>query len=85
MGDCQLRDGMGQTRHMQLVVLAYTALMRQLRQDRAQEWAQMRLTTIGEACRLILRGILAKTLEWVVQRTHEGLSVAEIKNQLALP
>src|SRR5215208_7217043 len=40
MGECQLRDGLGQTRHMHLVVLAYTALMRQLRHDRAQEWAQ---------------------------------------------
>jgi hypothetical protein len=25
MGECQLRDGLGQTRHMHLVVLAYTA------------------------------------------------------------
>ena len=85
MGDCQLRDGLGQTRHMHLVVLAYTALMRQLRHDRAQEWAHQRLMTIGEACRLILRETLAKTLEWVVDRTREGLSMAEIKHQLALP
>ena len=28
MGDCQLRDGQGQTRHMYLVMLAYTLLMR---------------------------------------------------------
>lgn len=85
MGDCQLRSGLGQTRHMHLVLLAYTALMRQLRHDRAQEWAQTRLTTIGEACRVILRETLAKTLQWVVDRTHEGLSFAEIKHQLALP
>src|SRR4029079_950451 len=78
MGECQLRNGVGQTRHMHLVVLAYTALMRQLRHDRAQEWAQMRLMTIGEACRQILRETLGKTLEWVVERTHEGLSMAEI-------
>ena len=85
MGECQLRDGVGQTRHMHLVVLAYTALMRQVRHDRAQEWAHMRLTTIGEACRLIFRETLAKTLEWVVDRTREGLSFTEIKQQLALP
>ena len=36
MGDCQLRDGLGQTRHMYLVMLAYTLLMRQLRQDRSR-------------------------------------------------
>lgn len=85
MGECQLRNGDGQTRHMHLVVLAYTALMRQLRHDRAQEWAHMRLTTMGEACRLIFRETLAKTLEWVVERTREGLSFGEIKQQLALP
>jgi hypothetical protein len=85
MGDCQLRDGLGQTRHMHLVVLAYTALMRQVRHDRAQDWAHMRLTTIGEACRLIFRETLAKTLDWVVDRTREGLSFTEIKQQLALP
>jgi hypothetical protein len=41
--------------------------------------------TIGEACRQIFRETLGKTLEWVVERTHEGLSVSEIKHQLALP
>jgi hypothetical protein len=35
MGDCQLRDGEGQTRHMHLVMLAYSLLMRQLRQGHA--------------------------------------------------
>jgi hypothetical protein len=85
MGECQLRDGVGQTRHMHLVALAYTALMRQLRHDRAQEWAHMRLTTIGEACRQILRETLGKTLEWVVDRTREGMSLPEIKHCLALP
>lgn len=37
MGECQLRDGQGQIRHMYLVVLMYTALMRQLKHDRAVE------------------------------------------------
>src|SRR4051812_17404692 len=45
MGDCQLRSGESQTRHMYLVFLAYSALMGQLRHDRAQEWAHARLTT----------------------------------------
>jgi hypothetical protein len=85
MGECQLRDGVGQTRHMHLVALAYTALMRQLRHDRAQEWAHMRLSTIGEACRQIFRETLGKTLEWVVDRTREGMSLPAIKQSLALP
>jgi hypothetical protein len=43
MGDCQLRDGEGQTRHMYLVMLAYSLLMRQLRQGHAYEWAYCKL------------------------------------------
>jgi predicted DNA-binding transcriptional regulator YafY len=39
MGDCQLRSGLGQTRHMHLVMLAHNLLMRQLRQRRAVKWA----------------------------------------------
>ena len=45
----------------------------------------MRLTTIGEACRLILRATLAKTLAWEIERTREDLRVGEMKHQLALP
>ena len=85
MGECQLRNGEGQTRHMYLVFLAYSALMRQLRHDRAYEWAHVRLTTIGEACRLMFRETLAKTLAWVVARTREGLSFETIRLHLALP
>ena len=36
LGDCQLRDVQGQTRHMYLVMLAYSLLMSQLRQSCAQ-------------------------------------------------
>ena len=35
MGDCQLRKGESQTRHMEQVFLAYSALMTQMRHDRA--------------------------------------------------
>ena len=58
MGDCQLRDSQGQTRHMYLVMLAYSLLMQQLRQGHAYEWAFEKLTTIGQACRAILRETL---------------------------
>jgi len=43
------------------------------------------LTTIGESCRLVLRETLAKTLAWAIDRTKEGCSFADIKQQLALP
>ena len=71
LGDCQLRDVQGQTRHMDLVMLAYSLLMSQLRQGRAREWALQRLTTIGEACRAMLRENLRTTLAWVIEQVTE--------------
>ena len=68
MGDCQLRDGQGQTRHMYLVMLAYSLLMSQLRQDRSKEWALCRLKTIGEACRAMLEETLRTTLSWAIEQ-----------------
>jgi hypothetical protein len=72
MGDCQLRDGNGQTRHMYLVMLAYSLLMHQLRSNRAKEWALRRLTTIGEACRAVLGDTLKSTLNWAIQQVVEN-------------
>ena len=62
MGDCQLRDGQGQTRHMYLVMLAYTLLMDQLGQNRAKAWALRKLTTIGEGTSEIQRLVIARQL-----------------------
>ena len=85
MGACQLRSGESQTRHMYLVFLAYSALMAQLRHDRAQEWAHVRLTTIGESCRVMFRETLGKTIAWVVEQVAQGQSLPAIKAHLALP
>ncbi len=71
MGDCQLRDGQGQTRHMHLVMLAYSLLVRQLRQGHAYEWAYQKLTTIGEACRAILRETLRSTVAWAIDHVRK--------------
>jgi hypothetical protein len=84
MGECQLRDGMGQTRHMHLVVLVYTALMCQLKHDRALEWAHTRLMTIGESCRSIARETLGKTIAWAIEHAQAGMSLPEIQRHLAL-
>jgi hypothetical protein len=84
MGECQLRDGIGQTRHMHLVVLVYTALMRQLKHDRALDWAHTRLMTIGESCRSVARETLGKTLAWAIEKAQQGMHLPEIKRQLAL-
>ena len=71
MGDCQLRDRQGQTRHMHLVMLAYTLLVQQLRQGHACEWAYRKLTTVGEACRAVLRETLRRTLTWAIERVTQ--------------
>jgi DDE superfamily endonuclease len=73
LGDCQLRDAEGQTRHMHLVLLAYSLLVRQLRQGRAYEWAYQRLTTIGEACRAVLRETLRTTLTWAMDHARDEI------------
>ena len=71
LGDCQLRDVQGQTRHMYLVMLAYSLLMGELKQGRAREWALHRLMTIGEACRAMLRETLRTTLSWAIEQVVE--------------
>jgi len=71
MGACQLRNGQGQTRHMHLVMLAYTILMRQLKSSCAKEWASKRLTTIGQACRAVADETLGATLRWAITEIHE--------------
>ena len=85
MGDCQLRNGQGQTRHMYSVMLAHSLLMRQLRQNRAHDWALQKLTTIGEACRELLRETLRTTLAWAIQQvTENGSSYERVVTKLGL-
>jgi hypothetical protein len=85
MGACQLREDQGQTRHMHLVMLAYTLLVRQLGQGHAWEWAYQKLTTIGEACRALLRETLRKTLTWAMEHvTEQGWEVPQVLTHLKL-
>ena len=85
LGDCQLRDLQGQTRHIYLVMLAYSLLTGQLKQSRAKEWALHRLTTIGEACRAMLRENLRTTLAWVIEQvTEKERSFDHVVAQLGL-
>lgn len=83
MGDCQMRDALGQTRHMYLVFLSYTLLMRVLGQPCA--WAQAKLTTIGEASRAVWRETMRDLLSWVaahLQNDHWSLQHIEQELQL---
>ena len=85
MGDCQLRSGQGQTRHLYMVFLAYSVLMRQLQQRRSCAWALERLTTIGQACMAVLRQTLSETLAWVIERFEvDRWDFQKIKVHLAL-
>ena len=80
LGDCQVRSGEGQTRHVYLVSTAYSLLMRSLQQGRAQEGARRTLTTIGEACRAVKAETLGRVIDWIVEKlTVEHWSVPEIK------
>jgi hypothetical protein len=85
MGDCQLRDGQGQTRHMYLVMVAYSLLMIQLRDVRAKDWALHRLMTIGEACRGVMHENLRTTLAWAIdQVTQNSENKEHVMDQLGL-
>jgi uncharacterized protein YndB with AHSA1/START domain len=80
LGDCQVRSGEGQTRHVSLVSAAYSLLMRSLQQSRVQDWARRTLTTIGEACGAVQAETLGRMLDWVVDKlTVEHWSVTAIK------
>lgn len=68
LGDCQLRDGEGQTRHTYLVFLAYSLLMRELDKTSVSDWASVKLTTIGESCRAMLRESVSAMIGWVVEQ-----------------
>jgi hypothetical protein len=85
LGDCQLRDHQGQTRHMYLVMLAYSLLMGELKQGRAKEWALHRLMTIGEACRAMIRESLRTTLTWAIEQvTEKNQPIGRVVAQLGL-
>ncbi len=85
MGDCQLRTGEGQTRHLYLVMLTHSLLMAQMGQGRASGWAHTVLTTIGQACRAVSRETLSKTIDWAVeQATTLGWNQQRIVTYLEL-
>jgi DDE superfamily endonuclease len=83
LGDCQVRTGEGQTRHVYLVSVAYSLLIRSLHQSRPQDWARRTLTTIGEACRAVKAETLEQMVDWIVDKLIvDHWSVPEIKTVL---
>jgi hypothetical protein len=84
LGDCQVRSGEGQTRHMYLVNAAYSLLMRSLHQSRPHDWARQTLRTIGEACRAVQAELLERLVDWIVDKlSDDQWSIPQIKAVLA--
>jgi hypothetical protein len=84
LGDCQVRTGEGQTRHVYLVSVAYSLLMRSLHQTHLYDWARRTLTTIGEACRAVKAETLERIVDWIVDKlTVAHWSIPEMKAVLA--
>ena len=86
MGDCQLRNRQGQTRHMYMVFVAYSVLVRQLDSSRSRGWAHTKLKTIGEACIAVAKESLSQTIRWILARIesdHWSLSRVEQTLNLA--
>jgi hypothetical protein len=75
LGDCQLRDGEGQTRHTYLVFLAYSLLMRDLDKTSVSEWACVKLTTIGESCRALFRDSTRAMIVWLVDELATAAAI----------
>lgn len=85
MGDCQIRNGQGQTRHMYLVFLSHSLLLRQLGR-RPCAWALHKLTTIGEGCRALIRETLSRTINWAIEKREVyHWKIERIRQTLALP
>ncbi len=66
LGDCQLRDGVGQTRHTYCVFLAYSLLIRELDETSLSGWAGVKLSTIGESCRALLKESVRNLIGWIM-------------------
>jgi hypothetical protein len=85
MGDCQLRSSNGQTRHMYMVMLAYSLLMRQLKHTHSGAWTLHTLMTIGDSCRAIMREVLRLTLLWAIQQvTTHHWEISRVFSELNL-
>ena len=84
LGDCQVRSGRGQTRHMYLVSAAYSLLMHAMHASGPHDWTRRALRTIGEACRAVKRELLERLVDWIVDKLEDDdWSLSQIKAVLA--
>jgi hypothetical protein len=84
LGDCQMRSGEGQTRHTYFVMLAYSLLVRELDKTSLSEWAAVKLTTIGECCRAMLKESLRNMVYWIIEQLDfTGRTAKRVQTLLA--
>ena len=51
-----------------MVFLAYSLLIRELDKTNVSDWACVKLTTIGESCRALLRDSIRTMIGWIVEQ-----------------
>lgn len=83
MGDCQLRDNQGQTRHMYLVFVAYSFAASELQLRCPENENTTQPMTVGEVCRLLTQQVFRDTLAWSIRQiTKWGRSLEETLQML---
>ena len=70
--DCQLRSSTGQTRHTYCVFLAHSLLEQRLDKTGVSGRLSVRLQTIGESCRALLRESIRTMVGWIVEQLESG-------------
>ena len=86
LGDCQVRIGRGQTRHMYLVSAAYSLLMHAMHTSGPHDWTRRTLTTIGDgpAWRAVKGELLECLVDWIVDKLDDDAwPLPQIKAVLA--
>jgi hypothetical protein len=84
LGDCQIRNEVGQTRHTYLVTSAYSLLALELDKTKVSEWAHEKLTSIGECCRAMAKESMRHLIMWVVdQLDFTGKTEKRVRQLLA--
>jgi hypothetical protein len=71
LGDCQLRNSTGQTRHIYCVFLAHSLLEQQLDKTNLSGRLGVKLQTIGESCRALLRESVRSMVCWIVEQLED--------------
>ena len=82
MGECQLRTMEAQKKHLLLVIVAYTALLRASQSGRLNEWAKTIVRTIGLSCRAVRAELWCKLIDHVVTLIEQKADISSFKKML---